>query len=175
MKKILLILLPILGLVGGAGAGYVMHVPNEHQATQDEHIQEFETGQAETQSQLHKEDHVKETSHKYSDVLSEYVEMGNQFIIPIIKGGNVGSLVIIALSIEVIEGEAALVSTHEPKIRDEFLQFLFDYANVGGFDDAYTQSSNLEKMRDDLIGIARNILGDIVVNVLITDILRQDA
>ncbi|MFC6582172.1 flagellar basal body-associated protein FliL [Sulfitobacter aestuariivivens] len=62
----------------------------------------------------------------------EYVKLSNQFVVPIVKGGNVASLVVLALSMEVPAGLKETIYRHEPKLRDSFLQVLFDHANVGG-------------------------------------------
>jgi hypothetical protein len=54
------------------------------------------------------------------------------------------------------------------------LQVLFDHANSGGFDGAYTDAANLITLRTALLEAAKSVLNDTVSDVLITDILRRD-
>ncbi|MBD3665510.1 flagellar basal body-associated FliL family protein [Sulfitobacter sp. TSTF-M16] len=105
----------------------------------------------------------------------EYVKLSNQFVVPIVKGGNVASLVVLALSMEVPAGLKETIYRHEPKLRDSFLQVLFDHANVGGFDGAFTQATMLSQLRAALREVAQRDIGkDQVNDVLITEIARQD-
>ena len=47
----------------------------------------------------------------------------------------------------------------EPKLRDVFLQVLFDHANMGGFRGAFTRSDVLEPLRTALREAAQKHLG----------------
>lgn len=105
----------------------------------------------------------------------EYVKMNNQFVIPILEQGRVVSMVILSLSLEVGAGKAQEIYAREPKLRDAFLQVLFDHANAGGFRGAFTDGSNLTLLRKALLERARAICGETVSDVLISDIARQDA
>lgn len=93
---------------------------------------------------------------------------------PIIKGDIVRSVAIVALSLEVAEGAKDRVFEVEPKLRDVFLQALFDHASLGGFDGAFATTENLIRMRKTLKQNAVVVLGDLVNDVLVTDIARQD-
>jgi flagellar FliL protein len=104
----------------------------------------------------------------------DYVKINNQFIVPVIKGDIVRSVVVVALSLEVTAGSSDAVYAIEPKLRDTFLQALFDHASRGGFDGAFATTENLIRMRRSLKENASKILGDIVNDVLVTDIARQD-
>jgi len=104
----------------------------------------------------------------------EYVKLNNQFIIPVIEGDVVRSVAIVALSLEVQIGTKDQVYLVEPKLRDVFLQALFDHASLGGFDGDFATSENLLRMRKSLKGSASKVLGSVVNDVLVTDIARQD-
>jgi hypothetical protein len=108
------------------------------------------------------------------DTPSGFVALGNQFIVPIIDGENVASLVILSVSIEIPEGEEEPVHNAEPRLKDAFLQVLFDHANTGGFDGTFTATETMRSLRLALDAAAREVLGDIARSVLITDIVRQD-
>lgn len=113
-------------------------------------------------------------SDKPEEVSFEYVKLNNQFIVPVIKNEVVKSVAIIALSLEVKTGTKEAVYAVEPKIRDVFLQALFDHASLGGFDGAFATTENLMRIRRALKESANDVLGDIVNDVLVTDIARQD-
>ena len=101
--------------------------------------------------------------------------MNNQFVVPIVDEGRVSAMVVLSLSLEVEPGNTEAVYQREPKLRDAFLQVLFDHANIGGFSGSFTDVSNLVVLRTSLKEAASRVLGTVVVDVLITDIARQDS
>lgn len=104
----------------------------------------------------------------------EYVKMNNQFVVPVVKGDTVDALVVLSLSLEVPAGQKESIYSREPKLRDSFLQVLFDHANVGGFDGAFTNANNLAVLRSALREVAQKDMGDQITDVLIIEIARQD-
>jgi flagellar protein FliL len=162
MRKLLPILLALIGLASGTGAGWMLQpaagggdetgeaahdaVP---EAAEDEHAAEgnSEGGQG----------------HEL-----EYVKMSNQ-------DGRVASMVVMSLSLEVTAGSSEAVFAKEPKLRDSFLQILFDHANAGGFKGSFTDGANLIVLRRSLLEAAAKAVGDKVTDVLIADIARQDS
>lgn len=108
-------------------------------------------------------------------LLPEYVKMNNQFVVPVLEDGRVTSMVILSLSIEVTAGSTEQVYTREPKLRDAFLQVMFDHANSGGFRGSFTDGSNLIFLRKALLEAAQSTMGPIVTSILISDIVRQDS
>lgn len=105
----------------------------------------------------------------------DYVKLNNQFVVPVVEGGQVASLVILALSLEATQGASEQIYARESKLRDAFLQVLFDHANAGGFRGSFTDGSNLVMLREALLEVAQRTLGDLVTDVLIVDIMRQDS
>lgn len=147
MKRFLLpLVIGILGLPLGAGAGYFLRpAPDAEAEAASEDI-----------------------------APREYVDLSNQFVIPVLSDGVVSGLVVLSLSLEVEAGQSEAVLTHEPKLRDVFLQALFAHANAGGFRGAFTDSAALAPLRQALFEAAGGVLPDIVSDVLINDIVRQD-
>lgn len=103
---------------------------------------------------------------------ADFIRLNNQFIVPILSEGRVSALVVLSLSLEITPGQAEQVYLREPKLRDAFLQVLFDHANTGGFSGAFTDAANLVQLRRALLDEARLVLGEVVSNVLITEIAR---
>jgi hypothetical protein len=105
----------------------------------------------------------------------EYVKLPSQFVIPLLEGGRVGALVVLSLSLEVPVGQTETIHSREPKLRDEFLRVMFEHANTGGFRGTFTDTANLVVLRRALLEAAQKAVGDSVTDVLITDIVRQDS
>lgn len=150
MRRLLPVILALLGLAGGLGAGVVLRpaAPEGEQAAADRPVS--------------------------PEMPSEYVRLANQFVVPVVEAGRVVALVILSLSIEVAPGSNELVYAREPKLRDALLQVLFDHANAGGFRGAFTDGANLVILRKALRETASRVIGPQMRDVLISDIIRQD-
>ena len=158
MKKLLPILLLLLGSGAGVGGGILLRPAPEPA----EEIAETESVGAE------------ETQATERNGPSEYVKLSNQFVVPIVDHDKVAALVVLSLSVEVSQGQKEAVYAKEPKLRDSFLQVLFDHANIGGFDGAFTNANNLDVLRGALREITQKDVGDHIIDVLIIEIARQD-
>jgi flagellar protein FliL len=108
-------------------------------------------------------------------VSTEFVKLNNQFVIPIVEAGRVESMVILSLSVEVELGSTERIFSQEPKLRDAMLRTMFDHANAGGFNGVFTDGANLTALRDALLEVAQKIMGQVIKDVLISDISRQDS
>ena len=106
---------------------------------------------------------------------AEYVKLTNQFVVPVLQGGKVAALVILSLSLEVEAGGSEGIYAKEPKLRDAFLQVMFDHANAGGFTGSFTDGANLVLLRRALLEAGISAIGTVLTDVLIVDIVRQDS
>lgn len=102
-----------------------------------------------------------------------YAEFADQFIIPLMTQDEIEGLMVLSISIEVAEESLQTVYDHEPKLRSEFLQSLFNHANNGGFSGNFTLFDPMVSLRRELLAIAKNVVGDSVQDVLILDAIRQ--
>lgn len=166
LKKLLPVLLALIGTGAGVGAGLFL-MPAGGEAPVADHGDGKSAGlQAEIDTQ--RDDAPDGDS-------NEYVKLNNQFVIPIMGPKRVEALVVAALSVEVASGMSQEVYQREPKLRDVFLQVMFDHANIGGFEGSFTSGERMEILRAALLDAARSVLGSDVKDVLITEIARQDA
>jgi len=159
IKKLLPLVLLFIGAGAGIGAGMFLRPepePTEMSGSDPAAVVEAED----------KEDEGP-TEH-------EYFKMSNQFVVPVIKQDEVRALVVMSLSVEVPLGQKDAIYAVEPKLRDSFLQVLFDHANIGGFDGAFTNANNLAVLRSALREVAQKDLGEQISDVLIVEIARQD-
>jgi len=183
MKRLLPVILAVLGLAAGTGAGIFLKptpVVKEKEVAVTAPSKSIKPEGKKTDPV--KTDAPKKIPHRRSKENSpptanqgyEYVKLNNQFIVPVISGSKVGALVVMSLSIEVTAGNNAVVYKVEPKLRDAFLQVLFNHANSGGFDGEFTSGQKMDDLRGSLFQAAVRILGPIATDVLVIDIVRQD-
>lgn len=161
------LLIPIVLLVLGTGGGVFAARMLAEPATED--TGEMSEMPPETDANPPEPATEDETSTEH-----EYARLNNQFVVPIVTEDGVEALVVLALSLEVEAGSIQSVFSREPKLRDSFLSALFDHANLGGFDGVYTSGPKIEALRAALLTEAKAIMGDIVHDVLILDLVRQD-
>jgi hypothetical protein len=176
MRKILPILLLVIGLAAGAGAGWFLRpaadpvAAGTHGATGD--AQDAAVHQDAAATAGHGEN-VSQYQPAPSD--SETVRLANQFVVPLIEDGRVRAMVVIGLALELTPGHQYSPANDEPRLRAVFLQLLFDHANIGGFDGIFTSGEALLALRRTLVEAARVEVGAEVHDVLITELLRQES
>ena len=173
MKALLIpLVLLIFGVGGGVGAGLVLAPP----APAAEDVAALDCPAPSSGDLLEPVAQEPEESQTPAELAEtrDYAKLNNQFVIPVVEDGRVAALVVMSLSIEVDAGQTQLVYSQEPKLRDSFLQVLFDHANTGGFSGAFTTTSNMRSLRNGLRENAQRIVGEVVYDVLIVEIVRQD-
>lgn len=163
MKKILPILIALIGTGTGVGAGFF----NKSNQVSNE-ATEYACGPSSDA------DLVMEEPDSVDSSDFEYAKLNNQFVVPVVTDGRVQNLVILTLSIEVAPGEKDTVYQREPKLRDAFIQTLFNHANIGGFAGEFTNSNTMDILRHELLISAKDVFGNLAKDVLIIDIMRQD-
>lgn len=187
MKGLLPVILAIIGLAVGTGAGIFLKPPATAQVgvgpINAENAPQKQEGSGESAKvsssasktpEPTKPAHSSEGNNAAENAGFEYVKLNNQFIIPVVSGGKVAALVVLSLNIEVTAGGKETVYDVEPKLRNAFLQVLFDHANSGGFNGEFTSDQKMSDLRGSLLEAAKKILGPVAVDVLVIDIMRQD-
>lgn len=180
MRKLIPVILALVGLLGGAGGGYYLRPSADAAADHAPPADGEPAGDAPaadaagTDHAPAADPHAAEEEEDHAGTQPEYVKLNNQFVVPVVEDGTVAAMVILSLSLEVTPGSVEAAYVREPKLRDVFLQVLFDHANAGGFRGTFTDGANLILLRQALLEMARRTLGDIVTDVLIVDIARQD-
>jgi len=191
MVRILIpVLLLLIGVGGGVGAGIFLGSGSETELDSD--AAEIEGSEDAADSDADdggaQDSYSEEEGGSYetgyadegpvtpgSEANLEYVRLNNQFVVPVVRDAAVRSLVVMSLAVEIEAGQAEFVFNREPRLRDAFLRVMFSHANVGGFDGAFTTPTALNPLRSGLRDAAYDVLGPIVNDVLIVDIVRQDA
>lgn len=158
MKKLLPLVLILIGLGGGVAAGLVL-----------------KPGRAACDTVAEPEcEPVAEEPEQEKAGVTEFADIGRQFVVPIVRDDRVQALVVATITVEMAEGEGERAYAREPKLRDAFLNVLFVHAHSGGFDGAFTSRSAMADLKGRLVESAKPILGTGLRDVLITEIVRQD-
>ncbi|WP_298360507.1 flagellar basal body-associated protein FliL [uncultured Litoreibacter sp.] len=160
MGKLLPILLVVVGILAGGGAGFVMRAPPDEKAD----------------AKVEKETSHSDETHSNEEAGStpSFVKLNNQFVVPVVHADNVSALVVLSLTLESKTDATERLYSLEPKIRDVALRVLFDHAYAGGFDGQFTAPSKLNTLRKALLDAIDPIADGVLSDVLITDIIRQD-
>lgn len=166
MGKILPVLIVLIGVAVGGGAGiFFRPAPVKVEGCVDSAPGSCEELAGVT-------GHDVETEPDLNNVY--YVKLSKQFVVPVVKDGKVSSMVVMSLSIETTPEVGDIVFRREPKLRDALLSVMFLHANSGGFDGQFTGGEAMRDLRGSLLEATRDIIGDDIYSVLVTDILRQD-
>lgn len=181
MKKLLTpLLLALLGLAGGAGAGWMLKPPPPEAGSC---LPEGEGRAAEAPGEGPGAveapacaDEAAEAAYEAKAAASDsdFVEFERQFIVPVVSEDGAGSLMVLTLGLEVEPDGAGAVARREPKLRDALLRALFDHAATGGFAGDFTAAAVMRDLRRNLAAEAKRVAGPAVRDVLVADIVRQD-
>ena len=165
LKKIMPLLALILGLAGGGAAAIFLAPPPD-----DQPMSQNEATTPDAQSETSSDDLQDGASDSF-----EIVKLPSQFVVPVIMDNRVRAMVILTVALEVEVGQGDRVRALEPKLRDEFLAELFSLAALDGFKDEMISRKTLELVKRALSVRSSGVLGLQNVNVLVTDMARQDA
>lgn len=175
MKILLPVVFLVLGLGAGIGAGAFLMPEKVPQAVSEDKEAKEKSDKGDKADKNDKKEASKKPSKDDEPGGFEYLKLPKQFVVPVVKDDQITAMVTMSLS---IEADPAITETFyaiEPKLRDRFLQVLFDHANTGGFDGIFTESDNLTVLRKALLEVARKDLGSDVSQVLIMSVNRQDS
>lgn len=185
MKKFMPVLIAIIGLVAGMGAGIALKpkaqaeesaascaVPVDSQGGPDVvEVASPPCPSGDPFAEGSEDPQPAERMHL------SYIPIEKPFIVPIFADERTVTMVVLSLSIAT-EGDAGTseLEALQPRLRDSFLKVMFRHANSGGFDGSYTSGRKIEDLKSALLVAAREVVHETAVDeVLITEIARQDS
>lgn len=181
LKKIMMILVPVIALVAGSLGGEMMRpgpgtdAPGEtdqgtsHGASDDgEHAAAAETAHAAPAAS-----HGSGGHGSADPAAAAWFTFPRQFFVPLTRNGDMGALMILTLSLETTEGAMPDLEAQEHRLRDALLRQLLIAANTGGFDGNFTSEAKLRPLREDLLKAVKEATNAGISAVLIEDIARQ--
>lgn len=181
IKKVLLLVLTLIGFVGGAIGGDMLNAKKT----------EGKTDTADSQSMEGKEDAGSNAGHGSGDKAEsgaetaegkgdaeggelDWFQFPTQFFVPIIRNGRSTAIMILTLSVEMPGSAREKIEAQENRLRDALLAALMIEANTGGFDGNFTSEASLQRLRNSLLAAGRQAGGPDVRRILIEDIGRQE-
>lgn len=176
MKKILLLIVPIIALIGGAMGGDMMRAKDA--APADHATADVEAGH-DTETDDHaaapaKDDHGGD-GHGDAPAGVATFTFPTQFFVPLMRNGDMGGIMIVTLSLETTGESLSAMQQQEHRLRDALLRQLMVAANTGGFDGNFTVEGRQRPLRDGLLKAAKSATELPVTSVLIEDIARQNS
>lgn len=154
MKKLLPILIIVIGIAAGAGAGMFLK-PAPVSDPVSNHADNGSTEQDEKAER-------------------SFVKIGKQTIVPVVNDGETRALMLFELAVDVPATRVDQVHEMEPRLRDAFLRELFQMSYTGAFLTNFTEERVIEELRRNLTNAARTYLGHNQAEVLILDVMRQE-
>ena len=103
-----------------------------------------------------------------------FIDMDRKFVVPLVRGNRVRSLVVVDLRLEVRASGESRAMALKPKLRDALLDTLYALAVTGAFDGDLYSNNVQDEMRAQLLRAAREVLQDDASAILIGELLRQD-
>ncbi len=173
MKKLLPLILAVMGLGGGVMAGAMMKPAPAPEAGSGADAAGAEPAPAAEPAPDVGDPLNPDPAHDPS-VTWDYTKLDRQFVVPVMDEARVAALVVLSISIEVAPGSGPDVLAREPKLRDAFLRVLFEHERAGGFAGPFTDARVMNDLRGALRVAAQGIVGKSANDVLVTDLLRQD-
>ena len=170
MQKIIALVIVLFGVGGGLALGVALRpgdaAPGPDDAAADAGSAEAAVERGGTESGAADEGEA--------GADRDYVKIGRQIIIPVVKEGETQALMLFDLALDVPRSMTERTYAAEPRLRDAFLRELFEMSYTGAFSSTYTDERVIEELREKLRAAARRLLGDSVAEVLILDIMRQE-
>lgn len=168
MKRLLPVILALLGLGAGLGAGLMLKPP---QAAAPVELCDGDGCETAAPDDPFRSPPAQAMP---ADEMT-YVALAKPFVVPVFAGERVVAMVVVSVSIATTLDGAPVVDAVQPRLRDHFLTALFRHANSGGFDGSFTSGQKMDDLRSALLRAAREVMTDTPVGeVLITEIARQE-
>lgn len=128
-------------------------------------------GEAKPKPKKGKDGHGKESK---SDGSTSFFSFSREFVVPLLTDGQVDSLVIINISLEVSPELSSKLFSMEPKLRDNIMTTLVGLSSDDETFRQLTTVRNYENIRSLVLANLRDEISRDIESVLIMDIARQD-
>jgi len=103
-----------------------------------------------------------------------YYKFSREFVIPIMRDGQVTALVILHIQLEVDSSIESSLFSMEPKLRDNIMTTLVEISHDGHLFDNLTEPESYESIRALVLEGLKTVKSEGIENILILDMARQD-
>lgn len=179
MKKILMMVLPLLAFLGGAVGGDMLHGNASKAGEEPKEGAETpksagETAEAKSEDAGEKPAESADPEAADKSNSADWFHFPDQFFVPILRNGTTSAVMVLSLTLEMPSAARTSVEAQEHRLRDALLNALMIQSNTGGFDGNFTSASSLESLKAALLAAARKAGGSEITGVLIEDIAKQE-
>lgn len=183
MRRLVPILVVVLGLGAGIGAGVALKPANKvgaNESAENGAGAEKEKGKSDVADKDGKGKAIPDPgateAPKDETKVKErtYVSIGTQTIIPVVEGERTRALMLFELAVDVDPSAHDQAVMLEPRLRDAFLRELLKMSSTGAFSETYTEDWVIDELRKNLGNAARRFLGDGMREILVLDVIRQE-
>ncbi|MCR9270631.1 MAG: hypothetical protein NXH72_11625 [Hyphomonadaceae bacterium] len=178
MKLIITSVVAIIFIALGSFAGVVLKSPSEAVAAST--VEAASDKDEAAKKDAKKDDHSDKTDDAKTDVKasssgdSNFYKFSREFVVPIMREGQVTSLVILHISVEHDPSISDKMFSEDPKLRDNIMTTLITLSNDGRTLERPTEINNYETIRAMVLMNLRDAISDKIKNVLIIDMAKQD-
>lgn len=179
MRRLLFLMVVLLGLAAGIGAGVALKPAPVQEGAAPEtdaepsHEDAGEAGHVEAAAIPDPGVGAEADDHKPVEERS-YITIGEQTIVPVVEGERTRALMLFELAVDVDPAARDAAISLEPRLRDAFLRELLKMSSTGAFTSTYTEDWVMDELRRNLSAAARKHLGAAVREVLVLDVMRQE-
>ena len=175
MRRLLPVLLILLGLGGGVGAGVFLKPDEVPPPGAGPDGAGGDAGKSEKTGPAIPEPGATTEGTDETEIRERtYVSVGTQTIVPVVDGDRTRALMLFELAVDVDPSAHDLAVMAEPRLRDAFLRALLKMSSTGAFNETYTEDWVIDELRRNLGKEARRFLGDALRQVLVLDVIRQE-
>ncbi|MDP0927216.1 flagellar basal body-associated FliL family protein [Paracoccus onubensis] len=179
LKKILMILVPLIAFAAGAFGGLQLkpdkeisqagHGGGEHGSHAEPEDEHSDSGQI-----SRKHDGYHDANKQAAKEPPQTFTFPSQFFVPLVRRGDSDGMMIMTISLQTTHEELEQLAQQEHRLRDILLRQLLIIANTGGFDGNFTTEGRQRSLRRALLEALQKNFGENVTGILIEDIARQD-
>lgn len=162
------IITPIIVIIAAIGGSFIANMLKPAPAAA------VEAGGDDHAEDSHDAGHGDDDYDKPSDSDNAFFDFSREFVIPLLSDGQVTSLVIINISLEVDPSLSSKLFGMEPKLRDNIMTSLISLTNDDKTFQELTTVRNYETIRSYVLSKLRESVSSEIINVLIMDIAKQD-
>ena len=102
-----------------------------------------------------------------------FMSFKRQFVVPVMTHGEIQSLVLLNLNLELNESAPENPYMMEPKLRDAIMRALLTLSHDGVLSQDLTSAQTYDEIQEALLDATKTVLSDSIENVLILDLSKQ--
>ncbi|GAB5459090.1 MAG: flagellar basal body-associated FliL family protein [Henriciella sp.] len=184
IDKLIPMVIVVVGAAGGTFGGQMLKSPAPSQAAVEhedkaDHKSDDDYGEkkssydkADKADKGHSSDKGKKSGYGSGD--AAYHNFSREFVVPVMQGDRVKSLVILNISLEADESISSKLFSQEPKLRDNIMTTLIQLSSGTDVFENLTDAESYETIRTMVLKNLDSVISTGIHNVLILDVGKQD-